>query len=274
MDGGRGERRRILRCARTRGDCGRPAANPGTLRRRVGNGRARAGVGAADVCLGLDRRCDARRLRGRARPITTAGRLMPATLRSILVTPNLLGKDGVSTLSREVMRALPAPCLVLSLHDATTAAAGLLSGVELRGAQGSRAAFLVDVARAMPRVTPETVIVCSHLHVAPAAKLLAWRGQRATTILCGIEAWVSLRAAERWAIAGGETVAISQHTVDRFRAANPALSSTDVIVCHPGLPSRTGLDPRAPSPEPRVPSPETRAPSPVPRARSPGRRDP
>ena len=162
---------------------------------------------------------------------------MAEAVRSVLLTPNLLGKDGVSALSRAVGRALPAPCLVLSLHDPAAAAGDSPIELELRGAHGSRARFLAGVARTMTSVTPETVIVCSHLHLAPAARLLAWRGQRATTILCGVEAWVSLRASERWAIAGGELVAISQHTADRFKAANPALASTDVVVCHPGLPA-------------------------------------
>jgi phosphatidylinositol alpha-1,6-mannosyltransferase len=173
---------------------------------------------------------------------------MTTALRSILLTPNLLGKDGVSTLSREVSRALPAPSLVLSLHD-SAAAADSSADLELRGARGSRIRFLADVARAMPRVTPETVVVCTHLHLAPAARMLAWRGQRATIILCGIEAWVSVRPAERWAIAGGEVVAISQHTVGRFKAANPALASIDVVVCHPGLPAKSpsqGAWPAAP----------------------------
>jgi hypothetical protein len=148
-------------------------------------------------------------------------------LRSILLTPNILGKDGVSALSREVSRALPAPSLVLSLHDSSTAGDSS-ADLELRGARGSRVGFLADVARAMPRVTPDTVVVCTHLHLAPAARALAWRGQRATIILCGIEAWVSARPAERWAIAGGEVVAISQHTIDRFKAANPALAEARV----------------------------------------------
>jgi glycosyltransferase involved in cell wall biosynthesis len=110
-------------------------------------------------------------------------------------------------------------------------------GVELRGARSSRVTFMADVIRAMPRVTPDTVVACSHLHLAPAARLLACRGQRATIILCGIEAWVGLRMTETWAISGSEMVAISQHTVDRFKAANPAFASTDVVVCHPGLPA-------------------------------------
>jgi phosphatidyl-myo-inositol dimannoside synthase len=163
---------------------------------------------------------------------------MTPYLRSILLTPNLLGRDGVSALSREVSRALPAPSLVLSLHDSTAAGDSSVDR-EVRGARGSRVRFLADVARAMPRVTPDTVVVCGHLHLAPAARALAWRGERPTIMLCGIEAWVSMRPAERWAIAGGEVVAISQHTVDRFKAANPALASTDVIVCHPGLPAKS-----------------------------------
>jgi phosphatidylinositol alpha-1,6-mannosyltransferase len=163
---------------------------------------------------------------------------MMTPLRSILVTPNLLGKDGVSTLSREVIGALPAPSLALSLHDSADAEGDWSRDLELHGARGSRLRFLFDVARAMPRVTPDTLVVCSHLHLAPAARLLSWRGRRPTIILCGIEAWVGLRKAEHWAISGGEIVAISQHTVDRFRTANPALASIDITVCHPGLPAR------------------------------------
>jgi phosphatidylinositol alpha-1,6-mannosyltransferase len=163
---------------------------------------------------------------------------MTMALRSILLTPNLLGKDGVSALSREVSCALPSPSLVLSLHDLPSAISGHSDGVELRGAGGSRVRFLADVARAMCRVTADTAVVCSHLHLSPAARLLAWRGQRATVILCGIEAWVGLRPAERWALSGCEAVAISQHTVDRFKAANPELASTDVTICHPGLPAK------------------------------------
>jgi phosphatidyl-myo-inositol dimannoside synthase len=168
--------------------------------------------------------------------------------RSILLTPNSLGHDGVSALSREVARALPTPSLVLSLHDPAAPRGDASADLEMRGAGGSRARFLADVALAMPRVTADTIIVCTHLHLAPAARALSWRGQRPTIILCGVEAWVNLRPAERWAIGGGDVIAISRHTVDRFRAANPALASTEVVVCHPGVPaksasqSRTGTD--------------------------------
>jgi phosphatidylinositol alpha-1,6-mannosyltransferase len=156
-------------------------------------------------------------------------------LRSILLTPNVLGPDGVSSLSREIARALPEPSLVLSLHDGPGGPGALPACVEMRGANGHRARFLAAVARAALQCASTTDIVCSHLHLAPAATLLAWRGGRITVVLCGIEAWVPLRARQLRALERATLVAISQHTVDRFKTANPAFASTDVTVCHPGL---------------------------------------
>ena len=163
--------------------------------------------------------------------------------RSILLTPNLLGTDGVSSLSREIVRALPEPSLVLSLHDDAGGRGELPPRVTMRGANGHRARFLAAVARAALQCSSTTDIVCSHLHLAPAATLLAWRGGPVTIVLCGIEAWVPLRTTERWALERAALVAISQHTVDRFTQANPTFASTDVVVCHPGLPAHAG--PRA-----------------------------
>ncbi len=161
-----------------------------------------------------------------------------ATLRSVLLTPNILGADGVSSLSREIIRALPRPAAVISLHDPDRPD-GLPDGaddVEMRGAGGGRGTFLAAAAAVSLRCSPATEIVCSHLHLAPAAALQAWRGARVTAVLCGIESWVPLRKAEAWALQRADLVAISQHTVTRFKSANPAFASTDVAVCHPGLP--------------------------------------
>jgi glycosyltransferase involved in cell wall biosynthesis len=157
-----------------------------------------------------------------------------AALRSVVVTPNILGLDGISTLSREISRSLPAPSLVLSLHDPEDR---LSSGVVVRGAGGNRSRFMADVARAAMQCTADTAVVCTHLHLAPAARLLSWRGGRLTVVLCGIEAWVTLRAAERWALGGGGIVAISNHTASRFRAANDQFAHAEIAVCHPGLPA-------------------------------------
>jgi len=177
---------------------------------------------------------------------------MSTPWRSILLTPNVLGKDGVSALSREMAHALPAPLLVLSLHDAPVAAVHSPVGVEVRGTRGSRVALLLAALRAARQSGGELTVACSHLHLAPIARtvtLIAGRGARPTIVLCGIEAWVPLRLIERWALAGSELTAISRHTLDRFRAANPKLQDVDVTVCHPGLPAAAAAAPR-PGPSP------------------------
>jgi phosphatidylinositol alpha-1,6-mannosyltransferase len=170
---------------------------------------------------------------------------VPAIWRSILLTPNVLGKDGVSALSREMARALPAPALILSLHDESQTAQQSPVGIDVRGAGGSRAMLLVAAARAVRQMSAETTIACAHLHLAPIAKLMsltasitgAGRGARPTIVLCGIEAWVRLRRLERWALSTSDVAAISQHTIDRFRSANPQCRAIDVAVCHPGVPA-------------------------------------
>jgi phosphatidylinositol alpha-1,6-mannosyltransferase len=166
--------------------------------------------------------------------------MMAGSLRSVLLTPNLLGADGVSLLSRQIIRALPRPAAVLSLHDAFHEA-GDHADVEMHGAGGGRARFLAMASAIALRCSAATEIVCSHLHLAPAAAVLGWRGGRATTVLCGIEAWVPLRKVEAWALDRSALVAISHHTVARFKEANPALASRDVAVCHPGLPDRVAV---------------------------------
>jgi phosphatidylinositol alpha-1,6-mannosyltransferase len=166
--------------------------------------------------------------------------MMAGALRSVLLTPNLLGADGVSSLSRQIIRALPRPAAVLSLHDAFPEADDP-ADVEMHGAGGGRARFLAMASAISLRCSAATEIVCSHLHLAPAAAVLGWRGGRATTVLCGIEAWVPLRTAEAWALDRTALVAISHHTVARFKEANPSLASRDVAVCHPGLPDRVAV---------------------------------
>jgi phosphatidyl-myo-inositol dimannoside synthase len=172
---------------------------------------------------------------------------VPVAWRSILLTPNVLGKDGVSALSREMARALPVPALILSLHDRPMPAELSPVGLEVRGARGSRSAFLASAAIAARQAGGDATIACSHLHLAPIAKiltLLAGRGARLMTVLCGIEAWVPLRLLERWALTTSDVAAISRHTVSRFRTANPALGSMDVTVCYPGLPAASAAAPR------------------------------
>jgi phosphatidylinositol alpha-1,6-mannosyltransferase len=155
---------------------------------------------------------------------------MTAAPRSVLLTPNLLGADGVSCLSRQIVSALPGPVAVVSLHDAP--------------ARSNRLRFVIDAMALGVRCDRATTIVCSHAHLAPIARVMAWRGARITYVLCGIEAWVPLRLTERAALGSGRLVAISAHTAREFRAANPSFRDVAIEVCHPGLPSR-GDEPAA-----------------------------
>ena len=93
----------------------------------------------------------------------------------------------------------------------------------MHGAGGRRGAFLAAAAAVSLRCSPATEIVCSHLHLAPAAALQAWRGARVTAVLCGIEAWVPLRKPEAWALERADLVAISQHTVDAVQERQPGV---------------------------------------------------
>jgi len=150
--------------------------------------------------------------------------------RSVLLTPNLRGADGVSCLSRQIVSALAAPVVVVSLHDASERTS------DLRSAGGSRLRFVADALALGLLCDRTTTIVCSHAHLAPVARLMAWRGAEVTYVLCGIEAWVPLRFVERAALAAGRLVAISAHTAREFKAANRSFADVPVEVCHPGLP--------------------------------------
>jgi len=162
---------------------------------------------------------------------------MSAPYRSVLVTPNVLGADGVSCLSRQIALALPDPAMVLTLHDVPLGAEAAGADYTRVSAGGSRLRFLALSFRLALGCDRATTIVCGHLHLAAVARAMAWRGARVTYVLCGIEAWVPLRAAERWALAAGRLVAISRHTAGRFKAANPRFSGVPIDVCHPGLPA-------------------------------------
>jgi glycosyltransferase involved in cell wall biosynthesis len=158
-----------------------------------------------------------------------------SAFRSVLVTPNFDGADGISCLSRQIAAALPEPVMVLSLHDA-----GATTDLR-KSAAGSRVRFLWDAFAVAMRCNGDTIVVCSHSHLAPIAAAMSWRGAHVTNVLCGIEAWTRLRRPETWALARGRLISISAHTADRFRLANPAFRSAPIEVCHPGLPPRDDM---------------------------------
>ena len=156
----------------------------------------------------------------------------------LVVTPGITGADGVSAMSRLVARAL-APVRVLSLNDAPDAYAG--PGVGLIGAGASKLRFVSRAlslalrGRTSAGSAPKEV-VCLHLRLAPIARRLARRGARLTIVLVGIEAWRPLRAPEGRALEQADRVlAVSAHTLRRFRAANPGFSGLPISVCHLGV---------------------------------------
>ncbi|HKB14044.1 MAG TPA: glycosyltransferase family 4 protein [Vicinamibacterales bacterium] len=151
----------------------------------------------------------------------------------IVLTPNLTGRDGVSRLARLVVRAFDR-VTVIALHEA--AALTAFEHAEVRGADGGTARFVGQALRAAAAADAETIVVAVHLHLAPAALAFTTRGAALTTILCGVEAWKPLTWMQRAAIDRTERlVAISAHTRDRFRDANPAFAHRAVDVCHPGV---------------------------------------
>jgi phosphatidylinositol alpha-1,6-mannosyltransferase len=166
---------------------------------------------------------------------------MIAPLRSVLVTPNLRGADGLSCLSRQILHALPEPAIALSLHDAVSA------DDQIRSAGGNRARFVAHAMHLALRCDRQTTIVCSHVHLAPVAQLLTSRGAAAAHMMCGVETWVRLRPLERLALASGRLVAISRHTARQFVAANPSFGGTRIDICHPGLPVRDDTPIAAPT---------------------------
>jgi phosphatidylinositol alpha-1,6-mannosyltransferase len=78
--------------------------------------------------------------------------------------------------------------------------------------------------------------VVQHVHLAPAVLPLLARGARLLLVMHGIESWTRLRPLERVACRlAWKRVAVSAHTMRRFRAANPDLAALPIEVCAPGL---------------------------------------
>ena len=155
----------------------------------------------------------------------------------ILLTPNLTGADGISTVARLVTRACD-DVTVLVLHE--TDRAGIdgadVQGAGVQGAGGRSARFVAAAARRAVSADRSTTVVINHLHLAPAALAFAARGASLLTIVHGIEAWKPLTWMQRVALDRSERiVAVSAFSRDCFRAANPHFAHRPIDVCHLGL---------------------------------------
>lgn len=159
--------------------------------------------------------------------------------RYVVLTPGATGADGISEVSRLVVRALASASRVAVFSAVGPAELEIpVDGGHVRGvgAGESRARLLAIALGASASGGAPRHVVCLHAHLSPVARLLAGSRGRLTCVLFGVEAWRPLSLVQRRALAGAQLVAISAHTRDRFAAANPSLATRPIAVCHLGVP--------------------------------------
>jgi len=161
--------------------------------------------------------------------------------RAVVLTPGMAGADGISELSRLVVRALASamPLEVVSLGDTPRDLGDLHAPPRVRGSgsRGRKLYWAGAALRAALTGARPAHVACLHLHLAGLGWLVAAaRRSQLAVFLIGIEAWKPLTLIQRWALGHADVlIAISHHTARRFREANPALATRSVRVCHPGV---------------------------------------
>jgi phosphatidylinositol alpha-1,6-mannosyltransferase len=168
---------------------------------------------------------------------------VPAAARAIVLTPLMGGADGISEMTRQWVQVLESHvgCGIASVdvwslddHDRPESPA---AGTTFRTARGGRLRFSSFAVSHAGADLAGTLVVVMHLQLLPVALPLLLRGARLVVILMGIEAWKTLRPLERAAMQRAwKIVAISAHTAERFRRANPSFARTPIVVCAPGAP--------------------------------------
>jgi len=169
---------------------------------------------------------------------------------TIVITPNLTGRDGISRLSRLIVRSRRADRVIV-LHESPSCDRFEHAAVHAAGSVPARfAAIAVQQAAARDVVAPDTTVILVHIHLAPAALVFAARGVPIVTMLCGIESWNALTWPQRAVVqCSRHVVAISDYTRTRFAAANPRVAARDIAVCHLGIDAGV-----PPTPVPRDPT--------------------
>ncbi len=158
----------------------------------------------------------------------------------VVLTPNLRGRDGISRLAR-LVAGLFSEVTVLALHE--PASQPEFGGAVVRGAGGRSLRFVAAALRRAASSDRHTIVIVTHLHLAPAALAFSARGASVTTILCGVEAWQPVGRLQRAALdRSTRLVAISQFTSDGFVRANPHFAGRAVDVCHLGVETLPALD--------------------------------
>lgn len=174
--------------------------------------------------------------------------------RVIVVTIGLSGADGASELSRQCVEAFVPLARsgdidldVWSLEDSARPACLVNVPAGFRTAQGSRVAF--GAFGFLPgAIDAQTMFIVTHVHLLPVLLPVMYRRVRVAVWLLGIEAWTPLRGlAVRALRQCWRVLAISQHTIERFRLANPTLADVQVRVCAPRVPAAVPADGEPPA---------------------------
>jgi phosphatidylinositol alpha-1,6-mannosyltransferase len=159
--------------------------------------------------------------------------------RILVLTPNLLGSDGVSSLSRSLVDALEekrrqssSRLEVWSLNESSLGESNSRGeGVIYRFASGSKARFAFWAMRAAMSLQ-STLVVVVHPGLAPVLLPFSLTGARTAIFLLGIDAWRPMGGLDALAIRRASIVAaISHHTAARFRDFNPWMTKR-IDVCH------------------------------------------
>jgi phosphatidylinositol alpha-1,6-mannosyltransferase len=143
----------------------------------------------------------------------------------MLLTDGFGGVGGIQKFNRDFLQALDSCALVERVHAkprrilAPIEEAIPESVVYDRRAAGGKAAFMLRLAAHAWGMRPADLVVCGHLHLLPAAWLLArLRGARLALIIHGVEAWEPSRKylANRLARSVDTFISVSHFSAERF----------------------------------------------------------
>jgi phosphatidylinositol alpha-1,6-mannosyltransferase len=158
----------------------------------------------------------------------------------VILTPGIMGADGIAEVSRMVVRALApgrAALDVISLTDPARSELPRAPKAKVFGAEGARLRWGARTFKTAFGALPLSDVICLHLHLAAVGWLLASsRRARLHVFLHGVEAWRRVTVVERFVLARADAiVANSAHTARRFREANPELSALPIRICLLGV---------------------------------------